>query len=134
MYFKNMDEKTITDLTQIQHELIAAWAAGERSTHERVLADDWSVIDPTGNVMTKADVLTTAFADEREIEVAEIDDLNVRDHGDFAIVTGRTHVVGRIAGQDVNMTLRFTDVFTLRSGTWKCLASQGTFVTVSDDK
>ena len=49
-----------------------------------------------------------------------------REHGDFAIVTGRTRVRGKFGGQD--MTLRFTDIFTNRSGTWKCLASQGTFV------
>ena len=81
-----------------------------------------------GNVMTKADVLATAFEADREIEFAEIDELNIRDHGDFAIVTGLTRVKGRISGQDVNMVLRFTDVFTNRSGTWICLASQGTFV------
>ena len=116
------------ELTQIQHQLIAAWAAGDPSTHERILDDSWSVVDPMGNVMTKADVLATAFEADREIEFAEIDELNIRDHGDFAIVTGLTRVKGRISGQDVNMVLRFTDVFTNRSGTWICLASQGTFV------
>jgi hypothetical protein len=118
----------IDELTVIQRQLITGWAAGDASTHERVLDDDWGVIDPMGNVMTKADVLSTAFAEEREIELAEIDQLRIRDYDGFAIVTGRTRVIGKIAGQDVNMTLRFTDVFTNRSGQWKCLASQGTFV------
>jgi hypothetical protein len=118
----------IDELTEIQQQLIAGWAAGDPSMHERILDDDWSVIDPMGNVMTRAEVLSTAFADEREIELAEIDRLRIRDYDGFAIVTGRTRVVGKMAGQDVNMTLRFTDVFTNSSGQWKCLASQGTFV------
>jgi len=119
---------TVDELTAIQRRLLAGWVAGDPSTHERILDDGWSVIDPTGTVMSKADVLSTAFAAERNIEFAEIDQIKVRDHGDFAIVTGRTRVRGRFAGQDVNMTLRFTDVFTNRSGTWNCLASQGTFL------
>lgn len=123
-----MSASTIDELTAIQHQLLAGWVAGDPSTHERILDDGWSVIDPTGNVMSKADVLSTAFAAERDIEFAEIDEINICDHSDFAIVTGRTRVRGKFAGQDVNMTLRFTDVFTNRSGTWKCLASQGTFV------
>lgn len=36
--------------------------------------------------MSKADVLSTAFAAERDIEFAEIDEINIRDHGDFATV------------------------------------------------
>ena len=66
--------------------------------------------------MTKAEVLSTAFVGERDIEFAEIDEINIRDHGDFAIVTGRTRVRGKIAGQDVNMTLRFTDLINKHSG------------------
>jgi ketosteroid isomerase-like protein len=124
-----MVTSTIDELTAIQQQLLAGWVAGDPSTHERILDDNWSVIDPTGNVITKADVLSTAFSATREIEFAEIDQINVRDHDDFAIVTGRTRVRGKLAGQDVNMTLRFTDVFTNRSGTWRCLASQGTIVT-----
>ena len=122
------------ELAAIQRQLIAGWAAGDPSTHERILADDWTVIDPMGNVMTKADVLSTAFLGERDIEFAEIDQLRIRDFDGFAIVNGRTRVIGKIAGQDVNMTLRFTDVFTNRSGEWKCLASQGTFTNVGDSE
>ena len=129
-----MSNSTIDELTSLQHQLFAGWVAGDASTHERILDDGWSVIDPTGNVMSKADVLSTAFAAERDIEFAEIDEINIRDHGDFAIVTGRTRVRGKFAGQDVNMTLRFTDVFTNRSGSWKRLASQGTFIASPSDK
>jgi hypothetical protein len=123
-----MTTTAIDELTQIQKQLIDGWVAGDPSAHDRILDDGWSVIDPTGTVMSKTDVLATAFEAERDIDFAEIDELNIRDHGDFAIVTGRTRVRGRLAGQNVNMSLRFTDVFTNRTGTWKCLASQGTLI------
>jgi hypothetical protein len=123
-----MEPNAIDELNAIQHQLLAGWVAGNPSTHERLLDDGWGVIEPSGQIMCKTDVLSTAFAAEGDIEFAEIDQINVRDHVDFAIVTGRTRVRGKVAGQDLNITLRFTDVFTNRSGTWKCLASQGTFV------
>lgn len=122
------------ELTEIQQQLISAWAAADPSVHQRVLADNWSVIDPMGIVMTKSDVLATAFSAAREIEIAEVDEIKVRDLDGFAIVTGRTRVIGVIGGQEVNITLRFTDVSDRRSGAWKCLASQGTFVAAPESE
>jgi ketosteroid isomerase-like protein len=126
---------TITQLTNIEHQLAAGFATGDPSTHERVLDDDWTVIDPGANILTKQIVLETAFSDERDFSTAAIDDIRVRDLGEFAIVTGRTTMVGTLGGQAIDMQLRFTDVFALRDGEWKCLASQGTMLPVveSDD-
>jgi ketosteroid isomerase-like protein len=101
---------------------------GDSSFHEQILADDWSVIHPTGQIMTKADVLRDAFSGDRDVTFSEIDEIKVRDFGSFAIVTGRTRVEGRFDGQDAKVTLRFTDVFTHSHGEWQCIASQGTFV------
>lgn len=119
---------TNDDLVEIEQRLIAAWAAGDTGVHERVLADDWSVIDPAGRTMTKAQVLAESFASERDLTHAGVDEIKVRDHGDFAIVTGRTKVSGTISGQAVDVVLKFTDVFRRADGEWKCLASQGTIV------
>jgi ketosteroid isomerase-like protein len=120
--------ETIDELTEIQHRLIAAWAAGDASVHQHVLANDWSVIDPAGRTMTKAEVLAESFTGERDLKHAVVDEIKVRDLGEFAIVTGRTRVAGTIAGQEVDVVLKFTDVFRRAEGEWKCLASQGTLV------
>jgi hypothetical protein len=93
----------VKELVEIQQQLISAWAAADPSVHERILADEWSVTDPMGTVMSKSEVLATAFSAPREIELAEVDDIKVRDLDGFAIVTGRTRVVGTIGGQDVNI-------------------------------
>lgn len=119
---------TTEELTQIQHDLAAAFIARDPSVHKRILAEDWSVTDPTGRVLTKQQVLEESFTDQTEISDGGIDDIKVRDLGDFAIVTGRTRMAGRAAGEEFDVTLRFTDVFTRQNGEWKCLASQGTFV------
>lgn len=123
-----MPSNTTVQLTEIEHRLISAWVAGDPSFHERILSDDWTVVEPTGRVLTKSDVLRDSFTGEREIARGEIDQIAVRDFGSFALVTGRTRVAGRIEGQDVDIALRFTDVFTVSDGEWRCVASHGTFV------
>jgi ketosteroid isomerase-like protein len=118
--------ETIYQLTEIQHQLAAGFATGDPTTHQRVLDDDWTVIDPGANILTKQMVLGTAFSAERNFSTAKIDDIAIRDLGDFAVVTGRTTMIGTLGGQAIDIQLRFTDIFARRSDEWKCLASQGT--------
>ena len=63
---------TATELRLIEEQLAASWVAGDHKYHERILAEDWSVIDPTGNILTKADVLREAFSGERKITSGKI--------------------------------------------------------------
>ena len=123
-----MTSNTTVQLTEIEHRLISAWIAGDPTFHERILADNWTVVEPTGLILTKAEVLGDSFAGGREITRGEIDQIVVRDFGTFAVVTGRTRVEGRVDGQDVDIALRFTDVFTVANGEWRCVASHGTFI------
>lgn len=123
-----MASGTVEELTRIEEQLAAAWVEGDAGVHERVLADDWSVIDPTGRIITKADVLRESFSAERRIRKGGIDQVRVRDFGDWAVVTGRTRMAGMYDGQEIDVVLRFTDVFVRREGEWKCVSSQGTFV------
>src|SRR5688572_19607797 len=123
-----MNPDTITELTRIEEQLAGAWIAGDQEFIRGPLSDDWSVIDPTGRVLTKAEVLREAFTGERTITEGKIDQLNVRDFGDWAVVTGRTQMSGSYKGEEMSVALRFTDVFVRTSGEWKCIASQGTFI------
>lgn len=119
----------VEHLRDIEHRLAVAWVEGDRSVIEKVLADDWSVIDLTGRVLTRADVLEEAFATkDRKIVSMHIDDLSVRPFGEWAIVTGRTHATGEYQGEAAEVTLRFTDVFAYRAGNWQVVASQATLI------
>lgn len=119
----------VEQLRAIEHRLAVAWVEGDRSVIEKVLADDWSVIDLTGRILTKAEVLEEAFATkDRKIVSMDIDDLSVRPYGDWAIVTGKTHATGEYQGAAAEVTLRFTDVFAYRGGNWQVVASQATLI------
>lgn len=116
------------ELREIENQLAAAWVAGDRSVHERVLAEDWTVIDAQGRIRSKHQVLEEMFRPgERDIS-GRIDEVKVRPYGDWAIVTGKTHVEGRYEGNDIKVTLRFMDVFRRTEGKWQVVASQATLL------
>ena len=128
--FKNFAaSETAEILRGIEERLAKAWVEGDRAFIEQILADDWSVIDLTGRVLSKAEVLEEAFsANDRKVSSMQIDDVNVRSFGEWAIVTGRTRAAGEYQGEAVEVTLRFTDVFANRNGNWQAVASQATLI------
>ena len=122
------DEDVVQLLTDIEARLAAAWVAGDPSFHDQILDDDWRVIDGAGRILTKPEVLAESFSGDRQVTSGQIDQIDVRPYGNWAIVTGRTHIVGRFGGQDMEIWLRFTDVFGCREGRWKVFASQATYL------
>lgn len=114
-------------IVDLEHRLAAAWVARDRAFIEGLLADDWSVIDPAGQMLTKRQVVDGAFeSDDRRIDAMTIDDVQVRLLGTTAIATGRTRATGSYRGQSGSAVLRFTDVLQIRQGRWQIVASQGT--------
>ena len=123
-----IDSDVAAELRNIEDQLAAAWVAGDRSVHERVLSEDWSVIDAQGRIRTKAEVLEEMFQPGERSITGRIDEVNVRPYGDWAVVTGKTHVAGRYEGNEINVTLRFMDVFRRAEGKWQVVASQATLL------
>ena len=121
--------QVVETLREIETRLAAAWVEGDRSFIEQTLADDWSVTDLAGQVLTKAEVLKQVFGSgSRQVVSMHIDDINVRPFGDWAIVTGRTKAAGEYDGEVAEVTLRFTDVFAYREERWQVVASQATLL------
>ena len=83
-----------SELTEIEQKLVRAWIAGDRGTVDSILAADWSVIDLTGHVLTKPQVMQELGSGDRRIESGSVDELNVRVFGEVAIVTGRSVLAG----------------------------------------
>ncbi|HSF23102.1 MAG TPA: nuclear transport factor 2 family protein [Blastocatellia bacterium] len=117
-----------SELTQIEHRLVKLWVAGDRDAVDAILATDWSVIDLTGRLMTKAHVMKEFGSGDRRVESGSVDDLKVRVFGETAVVTGRSALTGSYQGKQASVVQRFTDVFVKRDGRWQAVASQGTQV------
>ncbi|HKO95436.1 MAG TPA: nuclear transport factor 2 family protein [Pyrinomonadaceae bacterium] len=127
---ESFDASTVVELLRLLEErLAAAWVEGDRAFIDQILADDWSVIDLTGRVLTKAEVMEEVFGSkDRKIVSMRIDEISVRPFQAWAIVTGRTHAAGEYQGEVAEVTLRFTDVFVNRKGNWQVVASQATLI------
>lgn len=117
------------ELNKLEQCLVRAWLENDRETVDAILADDWTVIDPTGSVLNKAQVLKEGFeSGVRKLETGTIDEVNVRLYGDVAVVTGRTTASGTYHGSSFSVKLRFTDVCVKRGTDWQVVASQGTLL------
>ena len=121
-------EDVITELTQFEHRLAAAYKKGDCAAWGAMLAPDWSVIHITGEIVTKDRALETCPTSSATIETMAIDQITVRQFGDAAVVTGRTRIATK-APNVVQITLRFTDVFSRRSGRWLVVDSHATRLT-----
>jgi ketosteroid isomerase-like protein len=117
------------ELNELEQRLVKAWIDEDRETVNAILADDWSVIDPGGQVLNKAQVLKEGFeSGVRKIESGTIDEVQVRLYGEVAVVTGRTNANGSYQGNSFSVWLRFTDVCVKRGDGWQVVASQGTLI------
>ena len=125
----NQSSLDVATILELEQKLARAWLDGDRAFIETLLAPDWAIIDVTGRVLTKEQVLTEAFvSSDRQIKTMVIDDVKVRVFGNAAVAIGRTRASGVYQGHDVFVVLRFTDVFVRGDAGWQVVASQGTVV------
>lgn len=116
-------------LLKLEQDWAAAVARHDAAFIERVEDDAYVYTDATGSVAHKADDLATARAGDVKIDSFKISDVKVQIHGDTAILTGETMLVGSDHGGTLNGTYRWTDVFVRRpGGNWQVVASQATAV------
>jgi hypothetical protein len=116
-------------LAQLQQTLAKAWVSGDRAAIERIISPEWRSTGPDGRISDRATVLADVFEKRvHRIRRLEIDDVRVRVIGDTAVVTGRTHGVGDVAGTPYDVVIRFTDTFVRDDGRWRALASHSSLV------
>lgn len=117
-------------LKKLEEEWATAFIKRDAAALDRILADDYSVINPNGSVGDKAQTIKEITSGELAFESIKYDNLKVRVYGTFAIVTGGEVVTVRSDNQSSTKAFRFTDVFASRLGRWQAISSQ---LTASND-
>jgi ketosteroid isomerase-like protein len=64
----------------------------------RVVADDWIIIDPNGEIVDRARFFEVIKSGSLTHEIMESEDLRVRIYGDSAVVTAVTRTKGKFMG------------------------------------
>jgi hypothetical protein len=114
------------ELEQFEQRLAATWKQGDCDAWGAMLAEDWSVIHLNGEIMAKSTALKMCRESRPAFEVFLIDEVNVRPHGDSAVVTGRTTVKLAGASDAETIRLRFSDFFVRKNGRWLVAGSHAT--------
>lgn len=95
---------------------------------DSILADDYTATYEDGDVGDRAKELKLVAEFNQQVESAIQDDFSVRVYQDAAVVRFTLHLVGIKQGQRTALDLRYSDVWILRDGRWRCVSSQSTRV------
>ena len=111
-------------IRQLVNERDQAVQRGDTAAIDRIYADDYISTNIYGVVRTKSQVIEDFKSGALKIESVTSDEVNVRAHGDTAIVTGRTTMKVQDRGRDTSGQSRFTQVYMKRNGRWQIVAFQ----------
>lgn len=92
------------------------------------MADDWKLITRCGDEVTKAHQLKDLEDGTLQIEEIEDSEVRVRVYGNAATVTGRRQSNVYHNKHDASAQTRFTQLYLLRDGDWRCVSTQVTTI------
>ena len=95
---------------------------------ENILADELVATYDDGSRGDKAKELALVADFNQQVESAIQDEFTVRVYRDTAVVWFTLRLVGTKQGQRAEQTLRYTDVWVIRDGRWRCVSTQSTRV------
>jgi ketosteroid isomerase-like protein len=123
------DDQSIEELEVALRLFGKAWAAGDASRLEAMLARDYTHVDASGAILHRDDWLEYARGRAGRGTTIGFRDVGIRRHGEVAIATGVTVMGGggiRSADDPRDLSLRFTQVWIRAGGHWLREAFQGT--------
>ena len=115
-------------LLTFEREFTEAVAGNDVAAIGRFVADDWMIVDADGRVIDRSRFLNMIESGALSHESRESTDVEVRLHGDTAVVTGITTSTGQFMGQCFATRERATDVLARLDGRWLYVFSQLTRV------
>lgn len=109
----------------MENRWLAALQTHDTSVVQTLVADDYIGVTATGKFVNKTGLLAEIKKDKNNYESATNTRMDVRQHGDTAVIVGTTRQVGKDAGGKAFTYLyRWTDTWVQRNGQWLCVASQ----------
>lgn len=111
-------------LMQMERDWGQASATNDTATIDKLVADDWVGIDFEGRSITKAGAIADMKSGSTKTESYEIGPMKVRVFGNTAVVTGSDTEKSTFKGKDSSGRYVWTDVWVMRDGRWRAVASQ----------
>ena len=109
------------ELLRIEEAFAEAIVRNDLESIGRLVADDWVVIDPNGEIVDRTRFFEVIKSGALTHDTMDSEDFRVRVYGDSAVVTAITSTKGKCMGEEFITRERATDVFVKREGRWQCV-------------
>jgi hypothetical protein len=113
-------------LIQSERELSNAIVKKDIAVMGRLIADDFTGVENSGQITNKFQVINEISTGENTVQTDSRTDLKVRIFGNTAIVTGRLRTIGSRKERNYNHQSTFTDTWINRNGEWQIVNYQAT--------
>ena len=110
-------------IRQLDNERIQAQIHADAAALDRIYADDFIGVGPSGTVRTKPQVISDFTSGHLKFQSITTDDVQVRVYGNTAVETGRSTMNGQDRGKAVPRDNRFTRVWVKQQGRWRLVAN-----------
>jgi uncharacterized protein (TIGR02246 family) len=110
-------------IRQLDNERIQAQIGADAVTLDRIYANDFIGVGPSGTVRTKAQVISDFTSGSLKFQSITTDEVQVRVYENAAVETGLSTMVGQDKGKAVPRDTRFTRVWIKQQGRWRLVAN-----------
>jgi len=110
-------------IRKLDNERIQAQIGADAITLDRIYADDFIGVGPSGTVRTKSQVISDFTSGDLKFKSITTDEVQVRVYGKTAVETGLSTMVGLDKGKIVPRDTRFTRVWVEQKGRWRLVAN-----------
>jgi ketosteroid isomerase-like protein len=107
------------DLAKAVKDYDEAQVHGNKSELQRLVADDYTLVNSTGRIQSKAELIADYTAPGYKIEPFKILEPVEKVWSDGAVMGGLVHLRGIDGGKPFAITLRFADIWAKRNGRWQ---------------
>ena len=110
-------------IRKLDNERIQAQIHADVAALERIYADDFIGVGPSGTVRTKPQVILDFTSGDLRFQSITTDGIRVRVYGNAAVETGLSTMNGQDKGNAVPHDTRFTRVWVRQHGRWRLVAN-----------
>jgi hypothetical protein len=107
------------DLAKAVKDYDAAQVHGDKAELQRLVADDYTLVNSSGRVQNKAELIADYTTPGYKIEPFEILQPVEKVWSDGAVMGGVVNLRGIDGGKPFAVTLRFADIWAKRNGKWQ---------------
>jgi uncharacterized protein (TIGR02246 family) len=107
-------------IKQLNEDWIANYVKKDKTTFDRIFAEDFVLINPAGKKMTKQEILAQPA---QPISEAHVEFAEVQIHGPIGLIHAKCSFTMLVDGKESKGSTDYLDVYEKRNGRWWAIAA-----------